>query len=325
MFTKIFKSDYIFQFIFLIIIAILIWIKPFLTEDISYTPVNAPLYNIFKWVFEGSVFFKVILSFSLLLFQSLLFKRILSSNDLAQKNSLLPAFIYLLLMSSSADYQNIQPLIFANFLLIIALQTILTTYSKPESYEQIFNATLLISLASMFYFPVIFFILFIWLVFLVFSLLKWREWAISLFGFITPYLILFSYYFLTENFAVRINTYLIYFKEFTFHNPHFTVANIIFMAVISLLFIFSFISILSRLGERSIFYRKKIIVIIMFLIISLISLFFSKEYFVFHLCMLFLPISFFLANYLMQIKKLIYSEILYLILFGTWIYNYLGF
>ena len=166
MFTKIFKSDIIFQLIFLIIASILIWIKPFISTDIIYSPSNAPLYDIIKWFFDDNPFIKILLSFTLLLVQSSILKSTLSSNDLTPKDSLLPAFIYILLMSSFTNFQSIQPLLFVNFFLIIALQIILTTYSKPECYEQIFNAILLISLASMFYFPIVFFILFIWFVFI---------------------------------------------------------------------------------------------------------------------------------------------------------------
>jgi hypothetical protein len=202
---------------------------------------------------------------------------------------------------------------------------ILTTYSKPECYEQIFNATLLISLASMFYFPSIFFIFFIWLVFLNFSLLKWREWVISILGFLTPYIFLFSFYFLTNTITNKSLTYILFFKKIGFQTPHIAISNIFFIAILGLFFIFSIISILSRLNEKSIFYRKNVIVLILFAVIALLSLFFAKDYFVFHLCLLFIPFSFFYASYIMQIKKIIISEILYLILFGVWLYIYLGY
>ena len=325
MFTKIFKSDYIFQFIFFIIISIIIWIKPFMSADVIYSPMNAPLYDIVKWFLDDNPLFKIILSFLLLIGQSILLKVLLSSNDLSPKNSILPSFLYVLLMSSFAGFQNIHPLLFANFFLIVALQIILAAYSKPDSYEQVFNATFLIALGSMFYFPVVFFILFIWLVFLVFSLLKWREWIISLLGFITPYFFLFSFYFLNNTIENKIASYMVFFKKMNFHGSHFTISNFIFLGVLGLFFIFSFFSISSRLSEKSIFYRKKVIVLIMFLIIALLSLLFAKDFFVFSLCLLFIPFSFFFANYILQIKKLIVSEILYLIILGTWICTFLGF
>jgi hypothetical protein len=249
----------------------------------------------------------------------------LLSNDLIPKNSLLPAFLYILLMSSFVNFQNIHPLLFANLFLITALQIILKTYSKPECYEQIFIATLLISLGSMFYFPVIFFILFVWLVFLIFSLIKWREWVISIFGFSTPYLFLFSFYFITDTFGNKIDTYILFFKKIAFKIPHFTTTTIVFLSITGLLFIFSIFTILPRLNEKSIFYRKKIIVFITFVLISILSLFFSKDFFVFHLCLFFIPFSYFFSNYMLQIKKLIISEVLYLILFSAWLLTYLGF
>jgi len=296
-----------------------------MSADVIYSPVNAPLYDIVKWFLDDNPIFKIILSFLLLIGQSILFKMLLSSNDLSPKNSILPSFLYVLLMSSFAGFQSIHPLLFANFFLIAALQIILTTYSKPDGYEQVFNATFFVALGSMFYFPVVFFIFFIWLVFLVFSLLKWREWIISLLGFITPYLFLFSYYFLSNTFENKITSYLVFFKKVDFHIPHLSISNFIFLGVLALFFIFSFFSLSSRLSEKSIFYRKKVIVLIMFFIIAFLSLFFAKDFFVFHLCLLFIPFSFLFSKYILQVKKFIISEILYLIILGTWIYIFLGF
>ncbi|MEI6696108.1 MAG: DUF6427 family protein [Bacteroidota bacterium] len=324
MFTRIFKSDYIFQFIFFIVTALIIWIKAFISADISYAPLNAPLYDIIKWMLGNHLYLKISLSFALLILQALIFKRILSSNDLSPKNTLLPAFLYVVLMSSFGNFQNIQPLLFANLFIILGLQTIFNAYSKAESYEQIFNAALMISIASQFYFPVFIFMFFIWLVLLIFSILKWREWLISLLGFITPYLFLGCFYFLTDRLQNKLLDYRLFFKNINLQHPHLQVSHIIFLCILALFFIIALIVTSSRLSERSIFYRKKIIVLITFSILSILSFIFAKDFFIFQLGLLFIPFSFFFANFIVQIKKIILSEIIYLIVFGSWLYIYLG-
>lgn len=325
MFTRIFKSDYIFQFIFFIITALIIWGKAFFSVDYTYAPLNAPLYEIIHWMLADKFILKIILSFGLLIFQALVLKHTLSSNDLSPKNSLLPAFLYVVLMSSFGNFQNIQPLLFANLFIILALQTLFKAYSKAESYEQIFNAAFMISIASLFYFPVIIFMFFIWLVLLVFSILKWREWLISLLGFITPYLFVFSYYFLTDSLPIKFGGYLKFFENINFQQPHLQLSHIIFLSILALIFMLSLIYTSLRLGERSIFYRKKIIVLIVFSILSAVSFIYAKDFFVFQLCLLFIPFSFFFANYVAQIKKIMVSEIFLLIVFGSWLCIYLGF
>ncbi len=325
MFTRIFKSGYFSQLFFLIIISVIIWIKPFVAGDTIYSPVNAPLYDIIKWLLDDNFSLKIIIGFILLIIQAVILKRVLSSNDLIPRNSSLPSFFYVLLMSSFGNFQGIQPLLFANLFLIIALQIILTIYRNPESYEQVFNVALLISLGSMFYFPVIFFIIFIWMVFLVFSILKWREWVISILGLLTPYILLFGYYFLTDTIEDKIPPYILFFEEIDFILPDFSISNIIYFGILGLFFIYSFIVTLSQSSENSISYRKKIIALIMFLITAILSLSFAKDYFVFHLCLFFIPFSFFFASYMMQIKKFVVSEIFYLIIFCAWLYNFFGF
>ena len=154
---------------------------------------------------------------------------------------------------------------------------------------------------------------------------KWRELIISILGFVTPYIFLFSYYFLTDTIEKKILPYILFFKDINFYIPHFPISNYIFLSVIGLFFIITLFSISLHLSEKPIFYRKKVIALIMFLITTILSLFFAKDDFIFHLSLLFIPFSFFFASYMIKIKKLFISEIMYIILFGVWLYNYLGY
>ncbi|MCX6230050.1 MAG: hypothetical protein NTZ33_00775 [Bacteroidetes bacterium] len=324
MFTRIFKSDYLFQLIFFLIISVLIWIRAFNAVEVNYSPVNAPLFDIFQYMLKGMPYVKILISFILLIFQALILKNLLSSHDLMPKNSLLPSLVYVLLMSSFSSYQNFHPLLIGNLFIIIVLHILLSLYNNVENYEKVFNATFLAAIASLFYFPFILFILFIWFSFLVLSLLKWREWLISMIGFMTPYILVFSYYFMTDVLKTKLLQYQLYFIHLKIHFPHFALNTSIILGVLGILLLISIFKILSTISEKQIYYRKYIIVLLLFLLLTFISFFFVQDFFIFHICLFFIPFSFFFSNYVLQINRLIIAEIIYFLFFGCCLYNFLS-
>lgn len=324
MFTRLFKSDLIYQVIFIAIVALFIWIHPFFTiTTVTTAPELSPFYSLFVNFFSTNSFFALLVAFILLFIQSVLLKVAFTTNELIGRNNLLPSFIYFLMMTSSQELYAFHPLMFSNLFLIISLLYILGIYGKPDSFESVFNATLLISIASLFYFPAIYFILFIWLAFIIYRLYTWREWLISLFGICLPYLFLFTFYFMTDQLEVKFKTYI----EFYRHNHpailHPDTGNYIFFIVIGLLSLYIIFNILNRLTEKSIYYRKKVLVLSMFLIVATLSLLFSGKFFTYHLCLLFVPLSFFIPTHIQQIKRLVISEFIFYILIAAWALNIL--
>ncbi len=324
MFTRIFKSDYMYQLAFIVFAAVIIWIRSLLfLTPLCNAPEISPLYAILLKVITNNSIILVILAFTLLFIQSLEIKRAFSTNELINRKDLLVTFIYLLMMSSSTELYTIHPILFANLFLIFSLQYILGIYGKPDSFESVFNASILISIASLFYFPSIYFIIFIWLSFIIYRLYAWREWVVSLIGLSIPYLYLFSYYYVTDQLKAKCLTYIEFFKNnhrTTFHPDE---GNYIFFTVIGLMSTYIIFNILNRLTEKSIYYRKKVLVLSMFLLMSFLTLIFSGKYFTYHLSIVFIPLSFFFSTHIQQIKRMVISELFFIILIIAMVLNIL--
>ncbi len=323
MFTKIFKSDYIFQLIFILIVSIVLFIYKLNIETTISDFNQSPISHYFNTLVSSGSLFIVILNFSLLVFQSLLFKRVLSSNDLTAKGSLLSSFLYIITIPCFVNFHIVQPILFTNLLLIIVLNIILPIYSKPESYENVFNSGALISLASLIYIPSAIFIIFIFFAFLVYSLFKWREWIISIIGFITPYIIYFGLVFLTDNLKSELNKYQVFFKTVHIQSIAFNNHQLIFIISIGILFIISTFYTLNKLSERSIYFRKKTNVFLMFFMCSLTTFIFPSDLINNHVAFILIPAIYFLSTYISQIKNIYISESLYLIIISAVIYNLL--
>jgi hypothetical protein len=320
MFTKIFKSDYIFQFIFILLIGIVLFIATLLSKSTINTYNSSPMLFLLNNIIGNNTFLIVTINYILLFVEAILLKRALSSNELIPKNSLLPAFIYIITINSILDFHIVHPILFANLFLILVLQIVLQIYNKPESYIDVFNLGVLISIGSLFYFPSVIFFTIILSSFLVYSLLKWREWIISIIGFSTTYIIFFSIAFLTDNLNNEIQKLKIFFQSINIQPIKLEFKLSLFFIIIGILFIITAFIIIGKLQERSIYFRKKIVVLLIFFILGIITFLFPSDLIINHIAFTLIPFCFFVSAYILQLKNKYISEIFYLIIIGISIY-----
>ena len=220
MLINFFKTSYLLQYLLLILLGGVLWAGSFINplEVAGSNELLTPGYNLLLDIIGYNSWLSVILAFILTISGAFLFNYTLSKNELISKNTLIAALVYIVLMSHSVSSMSLNPAIIASFLLIIVMHFIFQVYSKVEAYHQVFYAGFLTGIASFFYIPSLFFILFIWFTFIVYSLYYWREWLIVLLGFITPYLFLWTYFFWFDKLDLVFNAYNWYFSNITlFH------------------------------------------------------------------------------------------------------------
>ncbi len=297
---NIFKKNYTLQILLIAIVPLAFWLQAFVNPpDVISNKFDMPIYRLlFDWAKDFKLLSSII-AFILVILQGLLINQLFTENHLIQKNTFLPAFIYILLMSCSYQCMTLNSVLIANLLIIFALYFFLNCSDKKEGIDEIFNACALLSLASLFYAPTILFIIWIWIGLIIYKIYKWRSWLMSILGIITPYLLICIYYYLNQidiqdTLLAHTNHWLHF--DFNFLNEP---IQVVYMAS---LFIFSIPAIFTALSARSnrvIEYRKKSAVMFSLIIISLIPFFLSKtEY---NMSFIFAPsLAFFLSNFFLQ-------------------------
>ncbi len=300
MFVKIFKKKYTLQLLILAIVPIIFWSQAFINPpEVISNKFDMPLYKVIYDFAKDYQLFSTIAAFVMVFLQGLLLNQLFTNNHLSQKNTFLPAFIYILLMSCSYNCMTLNSMLFANFLIIFALYFFLRCHDKKEGIDEIYNSCALLSLASMFFAPSIIFIIWIWFGLIIYKLYKWRSWGMSLLGLITPYVLLFIFYYLNgmsfhENILANTHKWLHF--DFNFLNEPIQVvyiASLLFFAIPAIF------TTLSSRSNRVIEYRKKSAVMFTLLIISLIPFVLSKtEY---NMSFIFaVSLSFFFSNFFLQ-------------------------
>lgn len=200
MFLKFLQGDRPVQFIVLLVFAVLFWLKYFILPQpvqMNFEAFPMPLYQMVSSMLEGKVFLSKFLALSLLVINALLLSRLNMKFIVLKSRTYLPAFIFLLVVSSYLPLQQLNPAVFASLFMLFAIEAILGTFKREGLAYEYFLASFLISMGSLFYARGAFLMLIIWIGLSLFRNIRWREWVYTLIGFLIPYLFLFSWYYVT--------------------------------------------------------------------------------------------------------------------------------
>lgn len=321
MLIHLFRKSYLLQYILLLLLALILWLGAFIHPfeiPIVTDSLLTPGYSLLFGLLHENILLQVFIAFILAISGALLFNYALTKFDLVPKNTLVPAMIYIVLLSYSPSLLLLHPVAIPALLMVLILYFLFQVYTEEEAFAQIYNIGLLIGISSMFYFPSIFFILFIWLTFIVYRLYSWREWTIPITGLITPYLFLFTYYFLTDSIEPAYLAYAAYFSKITIFQISFdfSILNYIITSMVVLFSIWAGVLLLSDIQEKIISLRKRYWTIYYLLAIAIFTYIFSDIYFKWHQVFVLIPVSVFLAYAFSQLKNLRWIEILWGILFS---------
>ena len=310
-----FRSSFIIQYIALLLIAAALWIGAFMH------PVPIPVFPGFENPVYGLAYgwlsridwIIIPLAFVILLVEAFILNTVLIYHDIVPKNSLLPSVVYITLMSSNPIILNIYPALLAIMIFIFFLNIIFPMYEQEDNLIPVLSASLLLSIGSLVYYPLVLLFPLLWMCFIIYRILKWREWVVSIIGIILPYIYLIVYYFWTDRLPEIFNSYLAFFESFF----RFSLVKdwwewIIWGMIIVLLVLPAAGRVMSSINSHNINLRKKISVISWLTIFSAITILPGGD-FRFHTIFL-LAVSIFISHYFAMTRKSAWNEIVFLTL-----------
>ncbi len=315
MIIRFFKSKFFIQFAALFLLAAVLWIDVIIEPSTLQIGGDSNGYFGLIGILQSYPIIVVVFSMLLLLFQSILLNQVLENHRLMERNQLLTAAVYILIMSSSPILTNPIGILFTSLILIIQLNIVLNIYGKKEPYREVFDAGFIIGIASLLYFPIFFFIIFLWACLVLYQLFTWREWLISIIGISIPHLFAGTYFYWTGNFENGFSTFTDFFTKI---QPLVFTGSIYLYTIWGFMVILAFVSfgqISKGLTESTISIRKKTRTLLIFLIICLASAIFSGDTLMTYLVIATIPVSAFIALYLSRTKKHFIPEIIILLLF----------
>ena len=321
MFIKLFKSNHQILLSVLFVIGAIIWIPSLVNPVLPPVPRETEIFYkvLFNIVIKFHPSISVLLAFGLLFIQSVVLNNLVINHSLNDKNTFLPSLIYFVLMSILPQYCTLNPILISNLVMLLCLNTILKTYLKEDSYAAVFNISFFIAILSFLYEPAIIYILFVWFSFFIYRVFKWREWFISIIGLAIPFIFVGFYYFWNNNLAF-MNNYLFLFSHFKFalniKNP-----QIISLFILEVFILFTALKYYNYTKDKIVMLRKFAGIVTALYIVSILSLYSSKENWLIHLTSTFLPASIFICYLFNKMKKAWISEIIFLLFIALFIIN----
>lgn len=293
MLVRLYRNTYPTQIILLVLIALAIW-SPALFHSVpaiqDYDKLQ-PLYNLL--IVNNLLTSSRVSSFialCIMLAQAFLLNKIVNQNDIVSKTTFLPALVYTLLMSYHPAGLTIHPTLIANTFILLIINNLFISNDNPDHYPSILSIGFYLSIASLFWFPVVFIIPLLIISVFIISAKPFREFVILLSGICLPYYFLAFSYFMTNNLRDISHSYVQIFWnffDFSFQISPFEYAALGLFAIV---FLLSMVKVFGLLFEMVIATRRKLLFLILLLAGLTIGIGFSSNPIVDGLMIIF-PIS----------------------------------
>ncbi len=150
------------------------------------------------FVFKNGSFSYTLLGVALIFIQALYLNSITMRHKLFPKHTYIAAFVYLLLTSVYPRFNYFSETMLLNWILLGAMDIMFGFSKTTQPRKLIYNAAMLFSLAAIFQFTALGFLLLLLVGMVLFRPFNTGEWSVALLGYITPLYFLVSILFLVD-------------------------------------------------------------------------------------------------------------------------------
>jgi len=298
-------------------IGVLLWLHSILkTPVVSFlfdsTPM--PLYKFVTNLLPATSGKATILTLALVIIQGYWLVRLNTRFLFINSRNYMPALLFVLLCCCVPGLQRLNPTIFSGFFLLLAIEKIFESYRTDKLAYQYFVAAFYISVGSLFYPYMLFFMFFIWAGLAVLKPFNWREWVFTITGFLVPVFFIFSFYYLVHNDPLRL--YHDYKAAFSigFHFSNYHISTIVFFGFMVLLVMVASQFMLRTFQNMKILPRKAFTIIFWLFINTLAVYLLIQQASVEMLFLGAIPVSYLLSNYFTFMKSLVWGNIYLVVL-----------
>ncbi|OFY89387.1 MAG: hypothetical protein A3K10_16855 [Bacteroidetes bacterium RIFCSPLOWO2_12_FULL_31_6] len=254
--------------------------------------------------------------------QAIYINHIVNHFKIIANNTHLVSLFYVLWCAANSSLLIVTPILIANSFLLLAVYQLFNMYGAERVYSLAFNSGLLVAIAMLIYLPAVLFLPLLWVVLIYTKTPNWREFVISMVGFAVPVIFYLTYYLITNQLTALLNdtpnNHLIFLKE-QLPVSHFGRSFFYASIVVGLL---ALINLIINIDKNVVKIRKLLLMVMLMLLFFGCSLFINSFDYLATYLLVGLPFSILLANYFNQMKRLWFSELIFLGLIVTLIFSY---
>jgi len=311
---RIFKGTGPGVILFIILTLLGVWASAFVSPKLpfafNYESIPMPLYALLKLLIGSNPLTGVFFSFFIVCLIAFLLVNFNTSSFFIPERTFLPALIYILFGGIFPQYQLVNPILPASVFLFMAIRRIMDGYRKQGTAYNFFDAGILISIGSLFYANLIWFGLLLIIGIALLRTGNFLEIALSVFGLLTPYLIVFGLYYVMGR---DLTAFLDLIKKNLFEKSpdfQFSRLTIVVLLSIGIIVLISIVYLFMLMKTKKIKSRKTFSLFIWVFLISLIIYFVLPSVSVEIVWVINIPVSYFLAHHFIFNSKKIINEII---------------
>ncbi|MCF8428848.1 MAG: DUF6427 family protein [Bacteroidia bacterium] len=288
--------------------------------------INAPLAQfVFSWVttFEDYYLFSAISATILIVLQAWMVNHLVIKHTILNKDSFLPALLFVLLNSFYPQQMFLSPQLIANLFIILMFQRLCNLYESEKPLYIVLDSGLYLGLAVLFNYDTLVYLPFILISVILMTYFNIRFILASIFGLLLPIYLLGVMFFMMDN----LNDLKIIIQNSLNRNylnsisinwnkiiPWFLIGFIVFVSGISLQI---------NYFKNKVKTRRILFTLVLYIIISILLALIEDHNIVFAICYLSVPICIVMANYFMSKKHVILKEIFFFsLVIAAVIYQY---
>ena len=188
MLVKIFKSNQQLGNILAVLLLSLVWLFNYFQGGVAQPDFSM-----------GALWLDVFIGVVLISFQAVFLNFVVNKNNLLNDTTHLPGLLLVFFSCLNIFSLTNNQIIIANSLSVIALYQVLNLYNSDKKFGLLFNSGLLVGLATIFYMPSIVYFILLWIALIYLSTPVWRDFAISLIGFVFPIVYYVAYFYVFKD------------------------------------------------------------------------------------------------------------------------------
>ena len=314
---SIFRTNQLFTSILLVFYIALLYSSKFLIPA-SVNVQSAGILSewIYQWCAPDSQL-SYIIAMVLLLLQAIYINLLVSEHRLASEVNLFPGLFYILICNLLPEFTYLSPVLMGNTFFIIAFGEILSTHKRPSVADRIFNVGFWIATGSLFYTSYIVLIVFAFAGLDSLRAFKFREQLMMLTGFITPYILLGTYFFWHKELDVFFNSVLDNFQFLSFAPASSMSVVYRSIGIFTVLILIVNFSYRTYLYKRKMEVQRKINILFWGLLATSVSLLFQAQIDIGHLAITAFPLGVLLSFNFVKMPPRMAEVIHLLILTGV--------
>ena len=246
---------------------------------------------------------------------------ILVRNKLAELNSLTMLF-FVLFLAAFLPLLRFDALIISNFLVVLSLNQVLSLRDEKRTKYKIFEAALLVMIASLFNEWALAFLVPLYFGIYAYCPGQLRHWFMPVAAFVAMALLVMAYGSFNHGLSWISERFLFQF------NDKYGLSQYYGLAAYALFALVVFAIVMVKLGNRGIGRIVSLRIVATYLFVGLAVALISKEHAMYAICYSFIATAIFLSNYLETIQKKRFKEALLIILImipivlvGTYLFN----